>query len=319
MWNRGGHSLQYDLAIAWCWEYDADFVFQIDMECGRRGLFSYLIHPHNLFETLHRMENRELRFKVFFDRASDQEEDFQQLVDVMQERRVKMINDEDRVVRAIDKATMQREFSLKGIHVPLTIVLPAWDKRPELRPIRLDRFGTPFVIKPACGGCGDGVVTDALTPEDIQQARQEFPDDKYLVQEKIDPVQINGHRAWFRVFFSFEEILPCWWDDQTKIADVLSPKEIDKKIYSNIKSIMRKIAHISKLDLFSTEIALTSEGKLMVIDHVNDQVDLRKKSSHFDGIPDEVVDRIVINLVNWVEKHIRRTSTRREPSLCKKI
>jgi len=139
------------------------------------------------------------------------------------------------------------------------------------------------------------------------------------VQEKIDPVQINGRRAWFRVFFAFGEILPCWWDDQTKIADFLSPSEIDKKIYSKIKSIMRKIAQISKLELFSTEIALTSIGKLMVIDHVNDQVDLRKKTSHFDGIPDEVVDRIVINLVNWVEKRICHSSPRRKTSLCKKI
>lgn len=309
----------YDLAIAWCWEYDNDFVFQIDSECGRRGLFSYLIHPHNIFETMLRMENEELNFKFFFDRASDQEETFDQLVDVMRDEGVKMINDADKVALAIDKATMHREFSLKGIHVPNTIVLPPWDKRPEARSKRLDKLGIPFVIKPACGGCGDGVVTDAQTMQDIQQARQQFPDDKYLVQEKIDPVQINGRRAWFRVFFAFGEVLPCWWDDQTKIADVLSPSEIDKKIYSNIKSIMRKIAGICKLDLFSTEIALTYQRKLVVIDHVNDQVDLRKKSSHFDGIPDEVVDRIVINLVNWVERFVRRTSTRREPALCKKI
>ena len=309
----------HDLAIAWCWEYDADFVHQIDTECGRRGILSYLIHPHNLLETLQRMEKGELQFKIFFDRASDQEEDFDQLVDVMQEERVKMINDADRVVWAIDKATMHREFSLKGINVPKTMVFPPWDKCPEVRSIRLNRVGVPFVIKPACGGCGDGVVTNARTMEDIQQARQQFPEDKYLVQEKIEPVQLNGRRAWFRVFFAFGEILPCWWDDQTKIADVLSPSEIDKKIYSNIKSIMRKVSKISRLELFSTEIALTSQGKLVVVDHVNDQVDLRKKSSHFDGIPDEVVGGIVINLVNWVEKHLCRTSTRREPSPCKKI
>lgn len=311
--------MQYDLAIAWCWEYDADFVLQIDRECIRRGVLSYLIHPQNLSETLQRLENGELNFKVFFDRASDQEEDFQQLVDVMRDEGVKMINDEDRVMWAIDKATMHKEFSSNGIHVPHTIILPPWDKRPQVRSIRLHRVGTPFVIKPACGGCGDGVVTDARTMEDIQQARQQFPDDKYLVQKKIEPVQINGRRVWFRVFFAFGEILPCWWDDQTKIADVLSPLEIDRKIYSNIKSIMRQVAKISKLELFSTEIALTSQGKLLVIDHVNDQVDLRKKSSHFDGIPDEVVDRIVINLVDWVEKRVRSTSTRREPSLCEKI
>ena len=310
---------RYDLAIAWCWKYDVDFVFQIDKECVIRRLFPYLIHTHNLFETLQRMENGELRFEFFFDRASDQKEDFEQLVDVMRDEGVKMLNDEDRVMWAIDKATMHKEFSSNGIHVPHTIILPPWDKRPRLNSIHLDRVGTPFVIKPACGGCGDGVITDARTMEDVQQARQQFPDDKYLVQEKIDPVQINGHRAWFRVFYACGEVLPCFWDDQTKIADILSPSEIDKKIYANIKSIMREIARISKLDLFSTEIALTSQGKLLVVDYVNDQVDLRKKSSHFDGIPDEVVDRIVINLVDWVEKHVRFTSTRREPSLCKKI
>jgi len=157
----------YDLAIAWCWEYDADFVHQIDRECRRRGVFSYLIHPHNLFETLQRLENGELNFKFFFDRASDQEEDFQQLVDVMQDEGVKMINDEDQAQWAIDKAIMQREFSAKGMHVPNTIVLPPWDKRPEARSKRLGKLGMPFVIKPACGGCGDGVVTDARTMEDI--------------------------------------------------------------------------------------------------------------------------------------------------------
>ena len=308
----------YDLAIAWCWEYDADFVFQIDKECIIRGVFPYLIHPHNLSETLHRMENRELRFEVFFDRASDQEEDFDQLVDVMQDYGTKMINDADRVAYATDKAAMHRQFLLKKIHVPRTIILPPWDKRPEVRSIHLERVGIPFVIKPACGGCGDGVVTDARTLENIQAARQEFSHDRYLVQEKINPVQMNGRRAWFRVFYACGEILPCWWNDQTKIADVLSPSEIDRKIYTEIKSIMRKIGRISKFNLFSTEIALTRHGKLLVIDHVNDQVDLRKKSSHFDGIPDEVVDRIVINLVSWVEKHARRTPTRRKPSLCKK-
>jgi hypothetical protein len=201
--------------------------------------------------------------------------------------------------------------------VPKTIVLPPGDKRPELRSIRLNRVGMPFVIKPACGGCGDGVVTDARTIEDIQQARQEFPDDRYLLQEKIEPVQINGRRAWFRVFFAFGEILPCWWDDQTKIADVLSPSEIHKRNYSSISNIMRKIARICRLELFSTELALTSQEKLVAIDQVNDQVDLRKKSSHFDGIPDEVVDRIVTNLVNWVKKRAHRTPRQRKASLCR--
>ena len=308
----------YDLATAWCWEYDADFVHRIDRECQEIGIRSYLVYPHNLFETLCRMENGELGFRVFFDRASDQEEAFDRLVKGMLDRRIKMINHADRLPLATDKARMQQELASQGIHVPKTVVVPAWNKRLQLGSTGLSRMPVPFVVKPVSGGCGDGVVTDVQNMEGIQLARQRFPGDRYLVQEKIGPVQIGSRRAWFRVFFAFGEVLPCWWDDQTKIADVLSSSQIDKRIYSEIKSMMRKASRICKLELFSTEIALTSGGKLVVVDPVNDQVDLRRKSPHHDGIPDEVVDRIVVNLVEWVKKRVRSTPARRKVSLCAK-
>jgi hypothetical protein len=309
----------FDLAIAWCWKYDADFIFQMDRECGRRGVFSYLIHPHNLLETMHKIDSGELGFTVFFDRASDQEEDFEGLVDLMKSCGVKMINDEERASWACDKATMHLEFLNHGINLPYSIILPPYDEDPDLDSIPLAKVGKPFVIKPACGGCGDGVILDARSIEDIQRARQEFSEDKYLVQEKIIPDQIEGRRAWFRVFYVCGEVLPCWWDDQTRAADVLSPSQVNQRIYSKIEHISRKIASICKLDLFSTEIALNPSGKLLVIDHVNDQVDLRKKSAHLDGIPDEVVDRIVAGLVDWVHRQAPQTSTTKELLRCKKI
>ena len=308
----------YDLAIAWCWEYDADFVHQIDQECGRIEVRSYLIYPHNLSETLSRMESSELGFRVFFDRASDQEKAFDRLVDEMLSCRVRMINHAERLSLATDKARMQKELVLQGIRVPKTVVLPAWDKRPELPSARVNKMVRPLVVKPASGGCGDGVTLSVHSEEEIQSSRQQFPDDRYLVQERIEPVPITGRRAWFRVFFAFGEVLPCWWDDQTKIADVLSSSQIDKRVYSEIKGIMRKAFRISKLELFSTEMALTPGGKLVVVDPVNDQVDLRRKSSHLDGIPDEVVDRIVVNLVDWVKKRVGSTPRRRKVSLCAK-
>ncbi len=309
----------FDLAVAWCWKYDADFVFQIDNECGKRGLFSYLIHPHNLFETVHKIESGELAFKVFFDRASDQEEDFDGLVDLMKVCGVKMINDSDNALWSSDKATMHLEFQAHRINVPYTVIVPPYDENPNLDPIPWAKVGKPFVIKPACGGCGDGVILDARSTDDIRRARKEFSDDKYLVQEKIMPARVDGRRGWFRVFYVCGEVLPCWWDDQTKIAEVLRPSEIDPRVYSGIGRITRKIASICKLDLFSTEIALNSSDKLLVIDHVNDQVDLRKKSLHLDGIPDEVVDRIVTGLVSWVHRRVSRSSTRTELARCKKI
>jgi hypothetical protein len=305
----------YDLATAWCWQYDEDFVGHIDRECVKRGIRSYLIHTENLSETLQQIEKGELRFKIFFDRASDQEEAFVRLVEEVQKRRVKMINRSSLLELAIDKAAMQRKLVAERIDVPYTVILPPWYKKLPVPSFPWEKVGTPFVVKPACGGCGDGVVKDARTTQDIQKARQQFPHDRYLLQERIEPALIDERRAWFRVFFVFGQILPCWWDHQTKITETLSPSDIDPAVYSDIVNMMHKVAGICKLELFSTEIALTSERKLLVIDPVNDQVDLRKKSSHLDGIPDDVVDRIVVNLVDWVEKQIRNALSQGKTSM----
>jgi hypothetical protein len=296
----------YHLAIAWCWEYDADFVRCVDRECGSRGIKSYLISSDNLSETLQQVQDGELRFRTFFDRASDQQEAFDRLVRAMQRHPARMINDADRLKLAIDKAAMQKRLSSLGVGVPRTFVLPPWCKRLRIDSLLSETLSVPFVVKPATGGCGDGVVKDARTVQDVQKARQLFPHDRYLLQERIEPAQIGGRRAWFRVFFAFGEVLPCWWDDQTRVAHPMQLLEVDEKIYSGINAIIRKTARVCRLDLFSSEIALTPEGELLVIDPVNDQVDLRKKSSHADGVPDKVVDRIASNLVGWVEKSVKR-------------
>ncbi len=68
--------------------------------------------------------------------------------------------------------------------------------------------------------------------------------------------------------------------------------------------IAKKIAEICKLDFFSTEIALTDGDKFVVVDYVNDMCDMRRKSQHYDGVPDNMVDEITMKLVSYVEAHL---------------
>ena len=295
----------YDFAIAWCWKYDADFVSQLDSQCVKRGLSPYLIHPHNLFETMSRMERGELVFRVFFDRASDQEEDFEQIVDMMLNQGAKMINDVDRATWAVDKATMHLEFLSAGIEVPYTLILSPFEQEPDLRVENLEKVGIPFVLKPAHGGSGEGVVMDATGIEDIIKAREEFWEDKYLIQQKINPTQISGKRGWFRVFYSCGNVAICFWNDLTRLSENFLPEEIGEKVYREIEELAKKISRICGLDLFSTEIALTEKDKLIVVDYVNDQCDLRKKSLHYDGIPDEVVQKVLTSLVDYVDNYVK--------------
>ncbi len=64
------------------------------------------------------------------------------------------------------------------------------------------------------------------------------------------------------------------------------------------REVARRIAEVCRLDLFSTEIALTATGQLLVVDYVNDPIDLRIKSRAKDGVPDEVVEDIAARIAD---------------------
>jgi hypothetical protein len=67
---------------------------------------------------------------------------------------------------------------------------------------------------------------------------------------------------------------------------------------------MLRIADITKLNFFSTEIAMVDRETFVVIDYVNDQCDMRLKSRHQDGVPDDVVNEITFELARYIHRTI---------------
>ncbi len=294
-----------DLGLAWEWEYDRDFIYGLDRVCQRKGLKSYIIHLYNLDETLALMASGKLVIRALIDRASDVIPRFYGLIHMARQGSFWMINEVSLLPRAVDKATMHLEFLSAGIDVPYTIILSPWRKSPGVDLSEIKKLGKPFIIKPACGGGGVGVITNARSVRQIIKARLESFHDKYLLQEKITPVLLNnGKRGWFRVFYVGGDVIPCWWDDTTHIYDELHPSEVKTYGLFKLKHIVKKISEICKLDFFSTEIAVTGEGKFVVVDYVNDMCDMRRKSQHWDGVPDNVVDEITERLVNYIGKRL---------------
>lgn len=294
-----------DLALAWEWVYDRDFIYGIDRACQQRKLKSYIIHPSNLDETLALMAGGELIIRVLLDRASDVIPRFYDLIHLSRKGSFWMINEAALLPRAVDKATMHLEFLAAGIDVPYTIILSPWQKNPRADLSEIKKLGTPFIIKPACGGGGVGVIKNARNINQIVSARMEISHDRYLLQEKIAPAVLEKERrAWFRVFYVAGGVIPCWWNDETHIYEELRPKDIKAYNLSRLEDIAKKIANICRLDFFSTEIAMTEEGKFVVVDYVNDMCDMRRKSQHYDGVPDNVADEVTVKLVSYVETRL---------------
>ena len=301
----------YDICLISDWEYDRDLLFQLESRLQLRGYTTYLIWPENLEETLSRLYRGTLGFRYLFDRASNTSAEFFDVYHALHSSGVPCFEDPYTLLRASDKAVMHAEFQSAGIPVPNTLILQPHSERKE---IELDEqllktLGVPFVIKPAnTTGGGIGVWQDRRGLEDVLRIRQEYQSDKYLVQEQVLPKIRGERRFWFRVFYGTGDVYCCWWNDRTHVYEILLVGEVGELVLKQIVDIAHRIARISSLQLFSAEIVLDSQERLIVVDYVNESPDLRRKSCYPDGVPDEIVDRIVEALAEWIHRELTESN-----------
>jgi hypothetical protein len=296
---------KFDLGIAYVWEYDDDFIALIEEAFHDAGLSTFQVCYHNIHEVTQRIQNKELAFSFYLDRAWDVEEKFEELGKILNKKKTEIFNPYSKVTHAIDKASMHLEFITAGLNVPHSIIIPPHSEKEEIY-LSIDDLailGRPFIIKPCnTTGGGVGVVTGAETLKEIFEERMTNTDDKYILQEKIYPSFFDGKRAWFRSFWAFGKSIPVWWDDQTHLYAELTRQEIENFKLRKLFHITKTIAEKTQLDFFSTEIVKTIDNKFVVIDYVNDQCDMRLSSKHRDGIPDVIVKQIINNMVKKVIK-----------------
>ena len=281
-----------DLGILWEWKYDERFVRLLDSLCYRKGKKSYLVSTYNLHETIEKVTAGTLKFKTILDRATDCNTAFIPLVHILQKKECRIIDELAKIARTNDKAIMHMEFFKAGLNVPDSIILFPND---ELKEGMLNSIGTPFVIKPALGCGGEGVVIGASSLYDIIKVRRENPNAVLFIQKKIIPRESDGMRYWFRVFFVCGRIIPCFWNDITRVYQRFSPSH--EKISRELAWIARKIYKLTGLEFFSTEITQLSDGDFVVVDYANDQCDMRFQSDSPDGVPDSVVEEIAEAIV----------------------
>jgi glutathione synthase/RimK-type ligase-like ATP-grasp enzyme len=296
----------YHLGIAWDWELDSDFILMLESQIQSHRLFSYSISHHNVNETIRKLQKGELRFGAFLDRAGEGDEKFIPLARLVRKTPAYFINHPDLVLHAIDKATMHLEFIEKGIDVPFSVIISPYTKKKEveLRLSDIAKLQWPFIIKPAnTTGGGIGVVLNAASLKDVIETRQHHKNDKYLLQEKIIPAPLNGKKGWFRIFSVFGNVIPCWWDDETHIYSVITKNDMTAFHLRPLITITKKIHEVCKLDFFSTEIAVTVEGKFVTVDYVNDICDMRLQSEHIDGVP----DLAAMEICRKIAKHLKST------------
>ncbi len=294
---------QYNLIFAWNWEHDVDFARLFCDSCASKGISLVQAGPANLDELLHALEKGIIGFQSLFDRASDLDERFLPLVEWACERGLLCINPYPRAAMTWDKAFMHQTLAAAGLDTPYTVVLPPYQEQPVLWPVDLQLLGAPFVIKPVNGSGGKGVLAQASSLSQVLDLRREYPTDRYLLQAHIFPRQHDDRQAWFRVLYCAGQVYPCWWHPETHLYAQVTAEEEQRYGLGPLRETTERIAQLSGLDLFSTEIAHTAAGIFVVVDYVNDQIDLRLQSKNPDGVPDAIVTDITEHLSDLVVRH----------------
>lgn len=290
----------FDLGITWDNETDNEFVKDLNSCALKEGLRPYLLHVYNFFSSLKDITENQLTFSFFLDRSQDEDSTFGRLADFLKKKDILFINHPDRAKESVDKFKMHLKFNSHDIPVPKTVLLGSQEDKQSLE-FKIKHVSKPFVLKPANGSCGDGVILDAQSLDDVIKLKEQHGDIKYIAQEKIYPVNLENRPAWFRVFYCCGKVIPCWWHPETHVYDELAIKQVYALGLYDIWYVTRRISQACKLDFFSSEIAMKNDGKLVVVDYVNDQPDMRKKSKFNDGVPDKIVNKAIENIVSFVK------------------
>ena len=288
-----------DLLLTYDWPYDEPFLGLLTETARREGRSVMVVGPESLPAALQAMLAGRIRPRAFLDRAADTDPNFRPLEQWAVENIPWHLNPAARRRQIWRKTNLHWELIRVGLHTPYTLVVPAWDLRPNLEPPPdISPLGSPFSIKPDVGGGGWGVVTDARDWTDVEQARRALPEDDLILQQFVEPASLDGRRAWFRVFYVCGRIIPCWWDDRTRLfGPAVTAEERARWGLDPLWAALQTIAGIAQIELFSSEVARVEDGRLIVVDYVNDPVDLRFRPHAREGMPEEVARDLASALI----------------------
>ncbi|UCC95497.1 MAG: hypothetical protein JSW40_01795 [Candidatus Omnitrophota bacterium] len=310
----------YDFGLNWSIKNREIFINALKSTCQRMDMTFLWISNDNVREVIKRLERNEMRVKFLLDTEATYNRDsdpYARVCYAVKDLGGTVINDPDRARLAVDKSVMHYELVNAGIQTPYSVIVRNWESKSfRLTDEERQKLGSPFVIKPACGYSRMGVIDEAQgSIREIAQARNFDVGDNFLLQEKINPVEFKGRRAWFRVFHVFDKLVPCWWDDRTSWYQHVAHDEFHAYRLSNLVKIVSKIAEITRMVWFSTEIAIDSKDtqrRFVTIDYVNDQCDMTAQSCDKSGVPDHIVTYVASCIVESVYKLVHNQERNKE-------
>jgi hypothetical protein len=300
----------YDLVMTHKLDADDLFIHCVQRFCAEAALNFFLIEPIWVHTFHAYLNDGRIWPRMLLNMHSEHhlpDDIFHRLVKLASERGCLVIDPVDRALAAFDKSRLHPKLVDAGIPVPFTLVVPrepgeGW----HLSDADRAELGTPFVIKPALGYGRRGLVMAAKSEADLAQSVVAWRDERYLFQRRIVPGRRDGAPLYWRVYFVFGSVWISWWNCENDLYRMVTSEERAELRLDRLEELIRRIAGLTGMTFFSSEVAQTDGGELLVIDYVNDQCHLLSQSAHPQmGVPDELVIAIARRIVEAARDAVR--------------
>ncbi|MDB6053579.1 MAG: hypothetical protein JWN25_1102 [Verrucomicrobiales bacterium] len=305
----------YDVAMTHMLDTDDFFIHRVQQSCARLGLNFFLVEPLWVESFLHQFVLGKMWCRVLINMHSEhhQPQDiFHRVVRMVSEKGGIVIDPPDISISAFDKAWLHPKLIAAGIFVPHSVILSSDQTSTyKLTDQEREMIGLPFVIKPSMGYGRKGVILEASAETELARSASAWPNPHYLLQKRIIPKTIGEDPAYFRVFYVFGKTWITWWNCFTDQYREVTPYEKETHHLQKLEQIVTTIAQVSRMNFFSTEVAIDSAETFIAIDYVNDQCHLLTQSSDpRRGVPDRIVREIAEALVEASSRLIQVTKGR---------
>ncbi len=292
----------YDLVMTHTLDADDLFIHRVQYHAARLRLNFFLIDPQWVDLFREKMERGEVWARVLLNMNSEHhnaQDPYSRLVRLAADRKTQVIDHPETALASFDKARLHPRLVDSGIQVPFTRIVP----NAEAKVFRLtdeDRIalGSPFVIKPSLGYGRRGVNMEATSESDLAKCATDWPGNDYLLQKRLVPKTIGNWPAYFRVYYAFGSVWCNWWNCYTDHSRPVTSEEFTTLSLQPLEELVRRLASLSGMRFFSTEIMQTPNDEFVSIDYVNDQCHMLSQSANSQiGVPDSVVEAIAQRLV----------------------
>jgi glutathione synthase/RimK-type ligase-like ATP-grasp enzyme len=212
-----------DIAVNWPSNEERGlFLNTLQQEAQLKGLSFLIIDQFNIANIMQEIRSGTRKINFLLDMASETtntKDPFTQISYALKDQGVIVIADPDYARFSADKSIAHYQLLRAQIPVPNTVILRSWEPVRKLTEEERKQLGCPFIMKPALGYGQRGVklITDFEDLDSIQEGRKFDPNDNYLLQEFIETYQLDRSPAWFRIFYIFGEVFPCWWHPATHV------------------------------------------------------------------------------------------------------